>query len=86
MASTLAGFAAQHLKEWSFEVAGWTFVGYHLIFAFSLVPRALCAFWLGPKLEEEDATPTREAVVEVGTNLAQAFNTRFSRLFEARAD
>lgn len=86
LASTLAGFAAQHFKDWSFEVGDWTFVGYHLIFACALLPRALGAFLLAPKLEEEDATPTREAVMEVGSNLAQAFGTRFSRFLDARVD
>ena len=86
LSSTLAGLVAQQLDDWHFDFAGMTFVNFHVVFAFSLLPRLLNASWIAPKLEEEDATPTREAVSEIGASMAQAFGARFTRFFEAREE
>ena len=79
--STLAGMVVQHLHEWHAQFAGKTFTGFHVIFAFSLLPRLLNAFWLAPKLQEDDATPTREAMLEVGANSVLVLRERATRLF-----
>ena len=86
LSSTLAGFVAQRLDDWHFHFAGLSFVNFHVVFTFSLLPRLLNALWIAPKLQEEDATPTREAVLEVGGSMAQAFGARFTRFFEAREE
>ncbi|RYX84817.1 MFS transporter [bacterium] len=86
ISSTAGGFVAEHLDNWHFDFAGLSFVNFHVVFAFSLLPRLINALWIAPKLEEEDATPTREAVLEVGGSMAQAFGARFTRFFEAREE
>ncbi len=86
LSSTLSGLLIERLDDWHFQFVGMNFVNFHVIFAFSLVPRLLNALWLAPKLEEEDATPTREAVSQIGASLAQAFGARFTRFFQAREE
>ncbi len=86
LASTFAGVLAERLNNWHFDFAGLSFINYHVVFAFSLLPRVVNALWVAPRLEEEDATPTREAVLEVGGSMAQAFGARFTRFFEAREE
>jgi hypothetical protein len=80
------GVAAQQLAFWHYEIAGLIFTNFHLIFAFSLVPRTLNAVFLAPRLEDNSASGTREAMSDVGANLAAAFGPRFTRFFEARED
>ncbi|BCM91679.1 hypothetical protein IAD21_03554 [Abditibacteriota bacterium] len=86
ISSTLAGFVAQQLDNWHFDFGGLSFVNFHVVFAFSLLPRVVNALWVAPRLKEEDATPTREAVLEIGGSMAQAFGARFTRFFEAREE
>jgi hypothetical protein len=81
-----AGLAAEKLASWHFDVFGIHFVSYHLVFAFSLLPRLVNALILAPRLEDEEASGTRETVNEVGANLAAAFGPRFTRFFEAREE
>ena len=81
VASTLAGTVVQHLHDWHPQLLGKTLTGFHVIFAFSLLPRLLNAFWIAPKLQEDDATPTREAVMEVGANSVLVLRERATRLF-----
>lgn len=81
-----AGLAAEMLSFWHYELFGIPLASYHLVFAFSIVPRLINAVFLAPRLEEEDASGTREAVNEVGANLAAAFGPRFTRYFEAREE
>jgi hypothetical protein len=80
-----AGEVAESLSAFRFDTSGFTFTNYHLIFAFSLLPRALNAFVFAPRLDEPDATATREVVNEVGLNLSQAVVARFTR-FGARGE
>lgn len=86
ISSTVAGFVAEHLDGWSFEFTGLNIVNFHVVFAFSLLPRIVNALWIAPRLEEDEASRTREAVMDVGGSMAQAFGTRFSRFFEAREE
>lgn len=79
-----AGTLAGALKGFHAEVAGVEFVNYHLLFAFSLVPRLVCAFWLAPRLREPGSAPVRETVNQAGGTLAGAFGARFGRFFQAR--
>ncbi len=79
--STLAGMVVQHLHGWHAEVWGKTLTGFHVIFAFSLLPRVLNALWIAPKLQEEDATPTRDAVREIGADSVAALRASAARLF-----
>ncbi len=81
-----AGVAVEKLAFWHFEVAGMHFVNYHLLFAVSLVPRLVNAVFLAPRLEDPDASGTRNAMEELGANLAAVFGTRFTRLFQARGE
>jgi hypothetical protein len=80
------GIAAEKLSFWRYEVGGIEFTNFHLIFAFSLVPRMINAVFLAPRLEDNSASSTREAMSEVGASLAAAFGPRFTRYFEAREE
>jgi len=72
LGTTLGGWVAQELKGWHWQIGGFDFVNYQVVFAFSLLPRIANAFWIAPRLEEPDATPTREAVREVGRGFKRA--------------
>ncbi|RYG65112.1 MFS transporter [bacterium] len=80
------GIAAEQLSFWHMEIAGIEFANFHLIFAFSLLPRTINALFLAPRLEDNSASSTREAMSEVGASLAAAFGPRFTRYFEAREE
>ena len=80
-----AGEIVENLSGFRREWQGLTFTNYHLMFAFSLLPRALNAFVWAPRLDEPDATATREAVNEVGAQLSQSLVARFTR-FGARGE
>lgn len=80
------GIAAQKLSFWHYEVAGMQFANFHLVFAFSLVPRLINAVFLAPRLEDNSASSTRETMSDVGASLAAAFGPRFTRYFEAREE
>lgn len=82
--SWLAGAAAQQLEGFHLELLGREFVNYHVLFAFSLVVRIVNAFVFAPRLEEPDATPTREAVRETAMSLYLAFISRLTAPFGAR--
>ena len=79
-----SGTLAGQLKGVHLEWAGVQFVNYQLIFAFSLLPRLLCAFLLAPRLQEPSSWPMRATVNRAGTSLAGAFGSRFGRFFQAR--
>jgi hypothetical protein len=81
-----AGFAAEKLAFWHFEIAGMQFVNFHLIWMVSIALRLINAIFLAPKLEEPNASATRTMIDEVGANIAAAFGTRFTRLFQARGE
>jgi MFS family permease len=82
--SWLAGFLAQQLQGFHLELLGHEFVNYHILFAFSLLVRILNAFVFAPRLEEPDATPTRDAVREVATSLYLGLVSRLTSPFGAR--
>jgi hypothetical protein len=81
-----AGVVAEKLSFWNYDLFGMPLVSYHLIFAFSLLPRLINAVFLAPRLEDEDASSTRETVNEVGANMAAAFGPKFTRFFKAREE
>jgi len=70
--STMGGWAAHQLEGWHWQIGGFDFVNYQVVFAFSLLPRIANAFWIAPRLDEPDATPTRETVREVGRGVKRA--------------
>ena len=78
------GTLAGRLESFHATVGGFEFVSYHLIFAFSLIPRALNAFVLAPRLQEPSSWPLRQTVNRAGGTLAGAFGARFGRFFQAR--
>jgi hypothetical protein len=84
--SWLSGVVAGAFDGWKWSFGGVQFINYHLVFAFSLVPRIINAVFLAPKLEDNSATGTREAVNEIGANFAAAFAPRFERFFGAREE
>lgn len=81
-----AGWLAGALKAFHFEAFGLTFVNYHLILAFSLLPRVLNAFVCAPRLENYGTSGTRDMMSEVGENLAAAIGPKWSRLFASRGE
>jgi hypothetical protein len=57
----LAGFALKQMDGWSFSYGGHTYVGFHVLFAFSLALRFL-GVHLARALSEPKSTRTREVV------------------------
>lgn len=80
----LSGIVAQSLSGWHFSLWGFTFVNYHIVFAFSLVPRLINAYIIAPRLEEPAASGTLEAIGEIKAELLESWLDRFSRPFSGR--
>lgn len=81
-----SGALAGALKGFEFQAFGLTFVNYHLILAFSILPRVFNAFVCAPRLEDHGTTGTRDVMNEVGANLAASLGPRFSRFFNSRSE
>jgi MFS family permease len=86
LGSWVSGIVAELTSGFHIELYGMHFVNFHIVLAFSLLPRLINAFYLAPRLEEPDSAGTRETVNEVGATLAQAYGTKFTRFFEAREE
>lgn len=81
-----AGWLAGQLKGHEFHIFNLTFSNYHVILAFSILPRVLNAFVFAPRLEEHGSTGTRDMMSEVGGGIAAALGPKFGRLFASRGE
>jgi MFS family permease len=84
VANWAGGAIAQCLDDFHWDYQGHHFCNYHVLIAASFLMRLFTAFVLAPRIEEPEATPTREAVRETVATLYQAFAVRFTRLSAAR--
>jgi MFS family permease len=62
--SVATGAVLAGIEGWSWSFAGWTFVGYHAIFAFSLAMRTV-SIWLAARMREPDTTSAREVLTQL---------------------
>ena len=62
--SIATGAVLTSLGDWSWSFAGWKFVGYHAVFAFSLAMR-LVSIHLAARMREPDTTSAREVLTQL---------------------
>lgn len=62
VASTTGGKAADWFTNWHADVLGMHLVDFHIVILLGLIPAAINALLVAPRLREPGATPTREAV------------------------
>jgi MFS family permease len=83
LCSVFAGKLADWLGSWHIEVFGLSFVNFHVLFALSLVVRAINAAFFAPRLHEPEARSARfmagEVVPQIWENISGRIPRPFSR-------